>query len=303
MLTGVHFLLTYTCLYECDHCFLHCSPETSGTFTLEQLRKTFDEISRIQSIEWVYFEGGESFLFYPLLLEGIRMARDLGLKTGIVTNCYWATSVEDAELWLKPLHELGVSDLSVSDDSFHNDEGQDNPAQLARAAAERLGMPVDSICIEEPFVEELIEEQNRGEPVVGGSVRFRGRAVDKLAEGLPGRPGKVFTECPYEDLLTPKRVHVDPFGNVHICQGLSIGNMWETPFSAIVDNYRVGEHPICGPLADGGPFRLSEEYGIKSDAGYIDACHLCYLVRLELIDRFPEHLSPKQVYGLESNGE
>ena len=82
------------------------------------------------------------------------------------------------------------------------------------------------------------------------------------------------------------------------CQGLSIGNMWKTPFSAIVDNYRVGEHPICGPLAEGGPFRLSEEYDIKSDDGYIDACHLCYLVRLELIDRFPDCLSPKQVYGV-----
>ena len=26
MLTGIHFLLTYTSLFECDHCFLHCGP-------------------------------------------------------------------------------------------------------------------------------------------------------------------------------------------------------------------------------------------------------------------------------------
>lgn len=27
MLTGVHLLLTYTCNFACDHCFLYCGPE------------------------------------------------------------------------------------------------------------------------------------------------------------------------------------------------------------------------------------------------------------------------------------
>ena len=33
MLTGIHFLLTYSCTSECDHCFLYCSPNAKGTFT------------------------------------------------------------------------------------------------------------------------------------------------------------------------------------------------------------------------------------------------------------------------------
>ncbi len=39
MLTGIHFLLTYQCNFECDHCFLYCAPHAKGTFTLDQLRK------------------------------------------------------------------------------------------------------------------------------------------------------------------------------------------------------------------------------------------------------------------------
>ena len=92
MLTGIHFLLTYTCNYECDHCFVYSSPQAPGTFTLGQIRQVFDEIVKIETIKRVYFEGGEAFLYYPLMVEGIRIARDKGREAGIVTNGYWATT-------------------------------------------------------------------------------------------------------------------------------------------------------------------------------------------------------------------
>lgn len=299
MLSGVHILLTYTCLFECDHCFLYCSPNMEGTFTRAQLRETFEEIEKIESVRSIYYEGGESFLFYPLLLEGVRMARELDLEVGIVTNGYWATTIEDALLWLEPLHRLGIADLSVSDDSFHSGGEADNPAKRAIAAARQIGMPVGSIEIEEPVVETGTDpDREKGEPVVGGGVKFRGRAVEKLADGLPGIPGTRYTECPYEDLESPKRVHIDPFGNVHLCQGLIIGNMWETPLSGIIRDYRPGSHPVCGPLREGGPLRLAEEFDFPVDGNYVDACHFCYRIRRSLIDRFPDSLGPKSVYGL-----
>jgi glycine hydroxymethyltransferase len=37
----------------------------------------------------------------------------------MVTNAYWATSDEDAALWLRPLRELGVQSITISDDSLH----------------------------------------------------------------------------------------------------------------------------------------------------------------------------------------
>ena len=300
MLTGIHVLLTYACNFECDHCFLYCGPHAKGTFTLNQLRKVLNEIIKIGTIESVYFEGGEPFLFYPLMVEGIRIARDKGLKTGTVTNAYWGTSVEDADLWLKPLCKLQISDLSLSDDSFHHDTEEDNPAKMALAAAKKLGMPASTICIEEPTVETgVANEQEKGAPVIGGGAMFKGRAVEKLTEGLPTRPCEELTTCPHEDLQDPKRVHVDSFGHVHLCQGLTMGNMWETPLSELVKNYVAAAHPICGPLVRGGPAQLAKEYAVKHEDKYVDECHFCYLIRLALIDRFPQYLAPRQVYGLE----
>ena len=69
MLNGIHFILTYACNYTCDHCFLYCGPNSQGTFTLTQIKQILDEAVKIGSIEWIYFEGGEPFLYYPIMIE------------------------------------------------------------------------------------------------------------------------------------------------------------------------------------------------------------------------------------------
>lgn len=303
-MTGIHLLLTYGCNFECDHCFLYCGPHATGTFTVRQIREVIKEAGKLGSVDTIYFEGGEPFLYYPLMVEGLSLARDAGMKTGLVTNAYWATADEDSEIWLRPLKGLGVHDLSVSDDAFHYDDEVENFAKRAVESARRLGIPVRSIRIEEPKVcgDSGPGGVAKGEPVVGGDVAFRGRAVDKLSGDLPRRPWRAFTECVREELRDPSRVHVDSFGFVHICQGISIGDMWSRPLSEIVNSYDAESHPICGPLLRGGPAELAREYGVPHEDGYVDECHLCFEVRRSILKEFPKHLGPRQVYGVEDEG-
>jgi hypothetical protein len=257
------------------------------------------EARKIGSVEWIYFEGGEPFLFYPSMLEGIRLARNMGFKVGIVTNAYGAVSEEDAEVWFRHLADFGVAYLSISDDAFHYGEGS-SPAERGLAAARKLGIPTGPICIQKPFVEALPgQDQNRGGPIIGGGAMFRGRAVEKLTEGLPRRPARELIKCPHEDLQSPSRVHVDCYGHVHLCQGLSMGNMWQRPFSNLAVEYKADSHPVCGPLAEGGPALLAGRYDADIEGEYVDECHFCYLTRRALIESFPEYLAPRQVYGLE----
>jgi hypothetical protein len=300
MLTGIHFLLTYMCNLRCDHCFLYSGPDAKGTFTLEQVRQVLDEATKIGTITSIFFEGGEPFLFYPLMLEGIKIARSMNFKTGIVTNAYYAISEKDVELWLNPLCKLGIANLSISDDSFHFEEKEDNPAKRLLSAAKRLDIPANSICIEQPSVETSKDKgDDKGAPVISGGAKLRGRAVEKLVEGLPKRNWEELKECPYEDLKDPKRVHVDSYGNVHLCQGLSMGNMWRIPLSTMVRDYDPASHPVCRPLIKGGPALLAKEYSVRHDVAYVDECHFCYLIRLSLLDKFPQYLAPRQVYGLD----
>ncbi|MEE8576906.1 MAG: radical SAM protein [candidate division Zixibacteria bacterium] len=301
MLTGIHFLLTYSCPYECDHCFLHCSPNASGTFTLNQLRQVFEEIDKIESIETVFFEGGEPFLYFPLMLAGIQMAHKRGLNSGIVTNGYWANSEEDACLWLEHLTNLGVCQISISEDDYHGSDPENSPAQMIAQAAKHLGLPTGTICIDPPIITKNPSDADgeKGTPVVGGGVKFRGRAAEKLTDGLPRKNATELTTCPDEDLENPGRVHIDSFGHVHICQGLSMGNIWSTPLSELVANYNARSHPICSELIKGGPAQLAQKFNVATDSGYIEECHLCYETRKALIGQFPELLTPAQVYGLD----
>jgi len=300
VLTGVHFLLSYRCNLACDHCFLYCSPSSRGTMTLKQIRTILEESDRIGTVQEIYFEGGEPFLFYPVMVEGIRLAKNMGFRAGIVSNGYWSTCVEDAKLWLGPLAELGISDLSISDDTLHFGDRNDSPAKCALAAAKALGLPTASISKAKPQVQDGPDiGLGKGTPEISGGIKLRGRAVEKFAEGLPTRKCEELNSCPYEDLVDPKRVHVDSYGTVQICQGISMGNCWETPLSELVRDYDSQKHPICGPLVRGGPIGLVEEYGLTLEDEYVDECHLCYAARLALIDKFPEYLAPRQVYGLE----
>ncbi len=300
MLAHVHILLTYQCTFECDHCFLYSGPFSKGTMTLAKIQQILEESTKIGSVKWIYFEGGEPFLYYPLLLEGVKIARRSGFQVGIVTNAYWAESEEDAELWLKPLQKLGLDHLSISDDSFHYGEEENNSAKRALAAAHKLDIQTSSICIRQPYVDEQPGQgQDKGTPVIGGGAMFKGRAVEKLTERLPRRPWFELNQCPHEDLHSPSRVHVDPYGHVHACQGISLGNMFQVPLSTLMQAYNSGSHPICAPLVKGGPAALAEQYSLEQAREYIDECHFCYLVRLALIDRFPKFLAPRQVYGLQ----
>jgi MoaA/NifB/PqqE/SkfB family radical SAM enzyme len=46
-LTGIHFLLTWQCIFECDHCFVWGSPQREGTWTLERLRAVLDQAKEL----------------------------------------------------------------------------------------------------------------------------------------------------------------------------------------------------------------------------------------------------------------
>ena len=297
MLSEIHFLLTYQCNFECDHCFLYCSPWSEGTFTIQQVDEVLEEALKIGTIDTIYFEGGEPTLFYPLLLESIRRAHQKGFKVGLVSNAYGALAEEDAHLLLDPLVEAGMSELAVSNDDFHFGDQDNNPASIAEKVGLELNLISYAICIDPPVLVDDPDPNNKGKSLIGGGAKFRGRAADKLTEGLPTRPWKELLECPYEELMTPSRVHVDSYGHIQICQGISIGNFWEKPLSEIMAAYTAEDHPICGPLIRKGPAGLIEELGLTPDDEYVDECQACFFSRRSLLHKYPEALVPRQVYG------
>jgi len=293
-LSGLHILLTYQCTFECDHCFVWGSPWQTGTLTLAQIREILNQ-ARDAKVSWVFFEGGEPFLYYPILLRGVQMAQRMDFQVGIVSNAYWAHTVEDVTEWLKPFAGL-IQDLSISSDLYHYSEMMSLQAKNAVAAAEGLGIPIGVISVCQPETPDA--EQSSGTLTgEGAAVMYRGRAAEKLAPRAALHDWQQFTECPHENLRDPGRVHLDPLGNLHICQGLVIGNLFERSLKEICAGYDPDSHPVIGPLLNGGPVSLVQEYALPHADEYADACHLCYESRRALRERFPQVICPDQVFG------
>ena len=294
-LNGLHLILTYRCDSECDHCFVWGSPRQSGTMSLADIHEVLSQAKELRTLDWIYFEGGEPFLYYPVLLLGVREASASGFKVGIVSNCYWATTFEDAHECLRPFAGL-VSSLSISSDHYHSSDKLSSRARNAFSAAEQLGIPAGIITVAQPQEEgaSAIGQLPHGE----SAVMFRGRAAGELTTRVPQAPWDSFTKCEHEKLHEPGRLHVDPFGNLHICQGIRIGNLHRTRLRELCARYNPGRHPIVGPLLEGGPMELADRYGVPHKQRYADACHLCYEARKALRGRFPEALGPDQMYGV-----
>jgi len=294
-LSGLHLLLTYQCNLECDHCFVWGSPWQSGTMILRNVRHILQQAEDLGTVKWIYFEGGEPFLYYAVLLKSIQEAAAMGFQVGIVSNGYWATDEEDAVEWLRPFAGL-IQELSISSDLYHWSEKFSPHAENATVAAKQLRIPLGVISIAQP--EAINAASAIGQLPAGESaVLYRGRAAEKLAAQAALRPWEQFTECLYEDLREPGRLHVDPFGNLHICQGISLGSLFEKPLREICETYDPDSHPITGPLLEGGPVELLRRYKLPHEERYADACHLCYEARRTLRRRFPEILAPDQMYG------
>jgi len=298
-LQGLHVLLTYRCNVECDHCFVWGSPRQTSTFTIRRLDDLLAQARAIPSCRWVYFEGGEPFLYYPLLRHGVETAADMGFKVGLVTNAYWATTLWDAVEWLQPLSGL-VHDLAVSNDLYHGDNGTARWAHHAERAALEMGIPSGVISIAPPDSDDAVPVRGRL-PEGESQVMFRGRAAETLAPGRPKLGWESFTVCPYENLAEPGRVHVGPSGWVEVCQGISIGNAFETPLRTICESYRVEAHPVAGPIHAGGPAEFARRTGFHPEPGYADACHLCYASRKAARAAFPSVLAPDTMYGVGEN--
>lgn len=296
MLKGVHFLLSYKCDSECDHCFVWGRPAARGAFSNEQINDILKEAKKLGTVAYVSVEGGEPFLYYPIMVRTVEEAASLGFHAEVITNCYWATCAADAEQWLLPIAQAKNVELSLSSDLYHGENWQIEEVKNAVRAANKLGLKVGIMAIKHPNEIAALKEIE-GAKVDLSELMYKGRAAAKLAEKTAKKHWSEFTKCPYENLTEPERVHVDPFGYVHVCQGISIGNAWQKPFSRIIIEYRPNENAILEPLIRGGPVALVQQFDLSHDECYSDACHLCYSARYVLRSKYPDILAPDEMYG------
>ena len=278
-LTGIHFLITYACSAECDHCFIWGSPRKKSGMTAEQVDEFLDEVVSLGTVTGVCAEGGESFIRYDVILHFLKAATQRGLSASALTNASWVTSREQAQERVREMMAAGLTSLGISTDEWHQKCVPVEKVDLLLAVCKGAGL-----------------DASRMEVKLEG-VMFRGRAAERFAPHMPKRPPGEFTKCAHEQLDAPSRIHLDCYGRLHLCQGLCLGRGGPTQ---AVAGYDAAKHPLVSILLQGGPCALAQfaaERGFEMADGYVDACHLCYRAREFLRPFFPELLGPDEMYG------
>src|ERR1043166_5309197 len=109
---------TLRCTAACAHCGTYSSPKIKTTLTRSALLKAIDEAAEIKYAA-VVFTGGEPLLEWDLTVDGIRRAAELGLRTRIVSNGFWARTEERGKKAVHALVDAGLDELNLSTGDEH----------------------------------------------------------------------------------------------------------------------------------------------------------------------------------------
>ncbi len=306
-------ILSYRCHSGCKHCLYNCGPGwEKKAMSPEMLRQALEATLIWPRTPQVHLTGGEPFLHFSLLLEGTRIAAELGISVYVETSGGWCTDEDEAVERFSALRQAGLQAVLVSCSPFHAERiPPARTMRTVRAAITVFG--AHRVTVYLPDFLEIVSQFSAGGDIerptplsryeetlgIAGARRVLwegygiisgGRAGYRLGHMVPRHPATVFARanCAGE-ILYAHHSHFDLYGNFisAFCGGLAVGD-WHD-LRELVDDLRENRYPsLLKALIEGGPYRLYEiaqaEYGYRPLAeGYAGKCHLCVDVRRRLV--------------------
>ena len=184
MIRGLHFLLTYECTYECDHCFSHPPSEVHypcsdcGALKGPRAGRCGERLLRRGRL--------------PLLSSPPAGKAGGAMGFGIeVSERLLRSQRGRCHALAGAAVEAGLTQISISDDRYHNPMGW---RRAGHHAVEQLGTIASLFCAYHCCSVQM--GVFAGE---GGSAHVRGRAVEAGRKALP--PCRTFPECPMRTWL------------------------------------------------------------------------------------------------------
>jgi hypothetical protein len=306
----IGIILSYRCQSGCNHCLYNCGPRwEKEAISVEALRQALEAVTIWPRTPQVHFTGGEPFLHFPLLLEGVRVATDLGIARYVETSASWCTDQTEAVELFATLQEAGLEAILISCSPFHAERIP--PARTLRAIRAALDVfgthgvivylsnfikVVQLFDVERPTPLSRYEERFGVEGAArilwqGYGIISGGRSGYRLGHLVPRHPAAAFAKADCTgDILHAHHSHFDLYGNFisGFCGGLTVGDWHDVP--QVLADLQAGRYPpLIEVLVERGPYGLfemaRERYRYEPIAdGYAGKCHLCVDVRRHLVE-------------------
>ena len=240
-LNKIEFVVTYACTGRCKHCsegdHNSCGERIDPKIAADAVRK----IAAEYDIKTVMTFGGEPLLYTDAVCAIMKTAKELNIPgRQVITNGYFSKNAERICAVAEGLAAVGVNDLLLSVDAFHQETIPLETVKIFAAEAKACGIPIRlqpawlvSMTDDNPYnrkTREILDsfadlELSANE----GNVIFpEGNALKYLSEYFTGS----IPENPYvEDPHDVRCVSFEPNGNV------LGGNVYRNDIMEIIKDY------------------------------------------------------------------
>lgn len=133
----VVIILTERCNLRCCHCSSSSSKERTRTMSFENAANVLRQLADVGVVD-VAFSGGEPLL-HPQICDLIKLAKSLGLQTGLSTNGYAITSKRIGQLL-----SAGLDRLQVSLDGLKTEHDRIRGDGAFEQALKAIGLSIES---------------------------------------------------------------------------------------------------------------------------------------------------------------
>jgi Radical SAM superfamily len=278
-------LLWNTCNAACDHCAVNSGPSQKAVMTDDQIFKLIDSAFYDAPQPKIGLSGGEAFSFFERLCKICSYATQKGALVSINTNGFWGTSIDDARKKIQAIKVIGVKQIIVSIDDFHQEYIDiARPLNVIRACKiEHLEVEVQFVATKATSrLSNLLE--NYGDDLL--NIRCR---------EIPCHPvGRAETEIEANHIFAKKEVptglcpslilSASAEGKVIPCCNTA-GHLPALQVGTISDDIpllhrKFVTSPFAYVMATKGPIAfvpaVVEGGFAHPTSGYVDQCHLCY---------------------------
>jgi MoaA/NifB/PqqE/SkfB family radical SAM enzyme len=290
---------------------MNCTPHKKNKVHFEQIQKSIDQIVKNYSVRLVVFTGGESTLLGEDLFRAIRYCTLNFLRTRLVTNAHWATSLERAQRYVEKFRNAGLSEMNISVDDYHEPYVSLENIRNAWLASKEAGFEAvvlanshgnndkitpsfiqeflgEKITVSTPVARNLIDENTPLEKRPRYEIYENTLQKSGRAESLDDNKFNTIDNLTHLDNCCTWAVSdpvLSPLGHIWACCGipsdnnpiLDLGDANKEKIKTILT--RASKNPILNAIHEFGPLKLckfvEEHSKIRFKKDFCGVCEIC----------------------------
>lgn len=127
------------CNIRCEHCVATEDLPAGQKMDHDKAKEIIVEMAQA-GVGGISFSAGEPFLYFNKIVELVKLCRQIGIYTRIVTNSFWAKTAASSDHHVSELKKNGLCQLRLSYSRWHQKNVNRNYVLNAARSCQKIGL-------------------------------------------------------------------------------------------------------------------------------------------------------------------